>query len=171
MEDGRWKGECECVNVYMCTRMGEWMGEHEWTCVCVCPCVSIYLSGWMDGYVHMCLCLDGWMGVCVCVCLLCAYRGMDRELHMCACMLSCIQVFVTPWTVASQASLSMGFSRQEYWSGLSFPPPGGLPDSGMKSVSCISYIGRWILYHWATWEAQIDNQIHMNEYVCTPNTH
>ena len=43
--------------------------------------------------------------------------------------------FATPWTVAHQAPLSMGFSRQEYWSGLSFPPPGDLPDPGIKPGS------------------------------------
>ena len=46
--------------------------------------------------------------------------------------LSCVRLFVTPWTVARQASLSMGFSKQEYWSGLPFPPPGDLPDPGIK---------------------------------------
>ena len=40
----------------------------------------------------------------------------------------------TPWTVAPQAPLSMGFSRQEYWSGVPFPPPGDLPDPGIKSL-------------------------------------
>ena len=40
--------------------------------------------------------------------------------------------FATPWTVASQAPLSMGFFRQEYWSGLPFPPPGDLPDPGIE---------------------------------------
>ena len=39
-----------------------------------------------------------------------------------------VRVFVTPWTVAHQAPLSMEFSRQEYWSGLPFPPPGDLPN-------------------------------------------
>ena len=42
---------------------------------------------------------------------------------------------MTPWTVARQASLSMGFSRQEYWSGLPFPSPGDLPDPGIKPRS------------------------------------
>jgi len=42
---------------------------------------------------------------------------------------------VTPWTVAHQASLSTGFSRQEYWSGLPFPSPGDLPDPGIKPRS------------------------------------
>ena len=43
--------------------------------------------------------------------------------------------FVTPWTVACQASLSMGFSRQVYWSGLSFPSPEDLPDPAIKTRS------------------------------------
>ena len=42
---------------------------------------------------------------------------------------------VTPWTVARRAPLSMGFSRQEYWSGLPFPSPGDLPNPGMESGS------------------------------------
>ena len=42
---------------------------------------------------------------------------------------------MTPWTVAHQASLSMGFPRQEYWSGFPFPSPGDLPDPGIKSAS------------------------------------
>ena len=46
-------------------------------------------------------------------------------------LLGCVRLLVTPWTVAHQP-LSMGFSRQEYWSGLPFPPPGHLPDSGIE---------------------------------------
>ena len=45
------------------------------------------------------------------------------------------QLFATPWTVAHQAPLSMGFSRQEYWSGLPFPSPGDLPDPGIEPRS------------------------------------
>ena len=48
---------------------------------------------------------------------------------------SCVQLFATPWTVACQAPLSMGFSRQEYWSGLLCPPPGDLPNPGIKHRS------------------------------------
>ena len=47
---------------------------------------------------------------------------------------SCL-TFVTPWTVARQAPLPMGFSRQEYWSGLPFPSPGDLPNPGIKPRS------------------------------------
>ena len=49
--------------------------------------------------------------------------------------LSCVQLFVTPWTIIHKAPLSMGFPRQEYWSGLPFPPPGDLPDPGIKPGS------------------------------------
>ena len=49
--------------------------------------------------------------------------------------LSRVQLFATPWTVAYQAPLSMGFSRQEYWSGLPFPSPGDLPDPGIEPGS------------------------------------
>ena len=47
-------------------------------------------------------------------------------------------LFVTPWAIAHQAPLSMEFSRQEYWSGLPCPPPGDLPDPGIKSTSLVS---------------------------------
>ena len=50
-------------------------------------------------------------------------------------LLSRVRLFATPWTVAYQASPSMGFSRQEYWSGLPFPSPGDLPDPGIEPGS------------------------------------
>ena len=46
--------------------------------------------------------------------------------------LSCVRLFVTPWTVAHQALPSMEFSRQVYWSGLPCPPPGDLPNPGIE---------------------------------------
>ena len=61
--------------------------------------------------------------------------------RMCACVLSAssrVWFFGTPWTVACQAPLSMGFSRQEYWSGLSCPPPGDLANPGIKQASLTS---------------------------------
>ena len=54
------------------------------------------------------------------------------------CVLSCVQLFVTPWIVACQAPLSMGFSRQEYRTRFPFPPPGDLPDPGIKPASPVS---------------------------------
>ena len=53
---------------------------------------------------------------------------------------SCVQLFATPWTVALQAPLSIGFSRQEYWNGLSCPPPGDLPKPGIKAA-CPALVG------------------------------
>ena len=58
--------------------------------------------------------------------------------------LSRVWLFVIPWTVARQAPLSMGFSRQEYWSGLPFPPPGVF--SQPQDGTCVSCIGRWIFF-------------------------
>ena len=51
----------------------------------------------------------------------CVFSGFSR-----------VQLFATPWTVARQAPLSMGFFRQERWSGLPFRPPGDLPDPGIE---------------------------------------
>ena len=53
---------------------------------------------------------------------------------MCVQSLSCVQLSVTLWTVAHQASRSKGFSRQEYWNGLPFPSPGNLPDPGIEPM-------------------------------------
>ena len=61
-------------------------------------------------------------------------------MYVCACVyvLSHVLLFETAWTVACEASLSMGFSRQEYWSGLPFPPPGDLSDPGTEPASLAS---------------------------------
>ena len=58
----------------------------------------------------------------------------------------------TPWSVALQAPLSMGFPRQEHWSGLPFPPPGDLPDPGIEPYRLLRC--RQLLHRWATREAQ-----------------
>ena len=58
------------------------------------------------------------------------------------CMLSCcghVQLFASPWTVTCQASLSMGFSRQEHWNRLPCPPPGHLPHPGIKPALSTSH--------------------------------
>ena len=61
---------------------------------------------------------------------------VTHELYGCGGLVSrSYQTLVTPWTVACQAPLSMGFSRQEYWSGLPFPSPGDLPNPGMEPRS------------------------------------
>ena len=68
-------------------------------------------------------------------------RAGIAKWHVCASSTSLsvhaqlLQSYLTLWTVAHQAPLSIGFSRQEYWHGLPRPPPGDLPDPGIESVS------------------------------------
>ena len=74
------------------------------------------------------------------VCVTAGVQQMLSELNssLNPCMLSCfsrVQPFVTPWTIACQTSLFMGFYRQDYWSGLPFPPPGNLPDPRIEPTS------------------------------------
>ena len=88
--------------------------------------LCIFLSvTFLDVYInHKCVFLKMWhasVTFYVCVCVLSSF--------------SRVWLSVTPWTVARQAPLSMGFSRQEHWSGLPCPPPGYLPDPGIKSTS------------------------------------
>ena len=82
--------------------------------------------------------------------------GMNREssidIHT-TCALSHfsrVQLFVTPWTVACRAPLSMGFSGQENWSGLPCPPPGDLPDPGIKPMSPALQAGSLPLSRWGS---------------------
>ena len=55
-----------------------------------------------------------------------------QHLKLCVLVAKSYPALATPWTVARQAPLSMGFPRQEYWSGLPFPSPGDLPDPGFE---------------------------------------
>ena len=71
----------------------------------------------------------------------------------CAQLLSHVQLFMTPWTVAHQAPLSMRFSRQEHWSGEPWPPPGDLPDPGIELAS--PALAGWFFTINTTWEAQL----------------
>ena len=68
-----------------------------------------------------------------------------------ACVLSCVRLFATLWTVAHQTLVSVGFSRQEYWTGLPFPPSGDLPESEIKTASPVSptlQADSLVLNHW-----------------------
>ena len=63
-------------------------------------------------------------------------KSKGQELIFLLCqLLSRVQLFATPWTIARQAPLSMGFSRQDYWSELTFPFPGDIPNPGIKPGS------------------------------------
>ena len=73
--------------------------------------------------------------------------------------ISCVQLFVTLWTLACQAPLSVGFPRQEFWSGMPFPHPGDLPNPGIKPVSPMSpaLAGGFFITS-TTWEAWLTIQ-------------
>ena len=88
-------------------------------------------------------------------------EGKDNIIHACtlleppsqSCFIECVlsyfshvRLFVILWTVAHQATLSMGLSRQESWSGLPCPPPGDLPDPGIepKSLKSLALVGRFL---------------------------
>ena len=71
-----------------------------------------------EAYMYMCICLVFWF-----------FNKENRKLH------SLVRLFVIPWTVACLVPVSMGFCRQEYWSGLPFPSPGDLPNSGSEPRS------------------------------------
>ena len=85
-----------------------WLGEHMFLREAAGLWTSVKSSLWL---------------CCVCVCV-CVSESLSH-----------VQLFATPWTVAHRAPLSMKFSRQEYWSGLPYPPPGDLPDPGTKPRS------------------------------------
>ena len=71
----------------------------------------------------------------LCMCTLQMYTNSTFLQRVKVKPLSRVRLFVTPWAVAYQAPPSMGFSRQEYWSGLPFPSPGNLPDPGSEPES------------------------------------
>ena len=86
------------------------------------------------------------------------------------CMLSHfshVRLFVTPWTVVHQSALSMDFSRQQYWSGLSSPPPRVHPDPGIEPVSLMSPALAGTLFNTsATWEAhKAPNNMKVNRWI------
>ena len=85
-------------------------GPRDWTCIS-------YLLHWQAGSLPL------------------VPPGESHEVKWSVSHFSCVRLFVTPWPVAHQAPLSLGFPRQEYWSGLPVPSPGDLPDSGIKPRS------------------------------------
>ena len=74
-------------------------------------------------------------------------QGDQMIYSVCSQSLSCVRLFVTPWTVAHQSPLSMGFSRQEYQSGSPYPTPGDLPNPGIKPRSPVSQPDSLLLSH------------------------
>ena len=96
-----------------------------------------------------------WAALRIKVVLLCGEVICTGTGLLCMCVLSLVRLFATSWTVALQAPLSMGFSRQEYWSGLPCPPPGDLPDPKIKPRSPAALASQPDSLLWATGEAPL----------------
>ena len=109
--------------------------------VCHCfHCFPIYLP-WSDGtgcHDLRFLMLWQWQQAHACILRKLTEDFMLKLKRKCLLVTQCVQLFVTPWTVAQQALLSVGFSRQEYWRGLPFPSPRDLPTRNRTRVSCIA---------------------------------
>ena len=122
-------------------------------------------------------CLVWWLWACVGLWShlsnLC-FHGHLAFSYIDACVLSHfsrVLLFSTPWTVAWQAPLSMGFSRQEYWSGLPCPPPGDLPDPGIKPESLMSPgLSGEFLTTSTTWEAPLIQMLLLFSYSVVSNS-
>ena len=78
-----------------------------------------------------------------------------------------VQLFATPWTVAHQVPLSMGFSREDYWRGLPFPSPGDLPDPGSHPIPPASpaLAGRFFTTEPQSFETRLNNRSQMLNYL------
>ena len=89
----------------------------------------------------------------------------SKTLHVCVLSHFChVRLFATRWTVARKAPMSMGFSRQEYWSGLPCPPPGDLPDPGIELTSAASpALTAGFFTTSTTWEAQVSLYSHLKD--------
>ena len=92
--------------------------------------------------------------LCVSLWTVVNYFILWTKIHCCCCCrFSRVRLYVTPGTVARQAPLSLRFSRQEYWSGLPGPPPGDLPNPGIKPASLTSTLAGTFFTTSTTWEA------------------
>ena len=99
--------------------------------------------------------IDRWMDICVCICM---YIYIYIYIYgMCTKLFQSCPTFVILSIIALQLPLSMGFSRGEYWSGLPWPPPGHLPDPGIKPVSPALQADPFPLSHWG-------NLVYMDYY-------
>ena len=87
--------------------------------------------------------------LCCCRWLCCSFVFIT----LCVQSIQSCPIFVTSWTLAHKAHLSMGFSRQEYWNGFPYLPPRDLPNCQIEPVSaCISCLTSEFFTHWAAWE-------------------
>ena len=138
----------------------DWVAELNWNVLIkkCCSCYTIKLKNKPKPVFYSVISFKNCLFMCECVWY--AHKSCMKG-YMHVCMLSCfsrIWFFVTPWTIAHQAPLSMGFSRQEYWNGLPNLPPKNLLDLGIKPVSLMAPAlqeNSLLLSHWGSPEGYI----------------
>ena len=137
--------EWSYVHSYMCV----WVSYiHSYVCVCVYTQSLSHVWPLESGVIYIVICVC----VCVCVCTQSLSRVWPLEsgaiyiviyIYVCVCVcactqsLSCVWLFVTPWTVACQAPLSMGFSRHEYWRGVAISSSRGSSQARDQTLICV----------------------------------
>ena len=100
-----------------------------------------------------------------------ALKAFGVFLHVCVLnRFTVVHVFVTLWIVAHSGPLSMGFSRQEYWSGLPCPPPGDHLSVGIKDVSPVFLHCRWVLDRWATGKASVCSYLSSKSFLISDSS-
>ena len=140
-------GVCDCVCVWLCMCVYMCVCVYMWVCVNICVCIYVCVCMCVCVCVYICVCVC----VYVCVCVTFNYlatlnvltlqttkiflnklfkwasssslKNHNKCVCVCVYTISRAWLFATPWTVARQAPLSMGFPRQEYWSTMRFPSP------------------------------------------------
>ena len=104
--------------------------------ICVCVCLKHHITCSVESYGLNCAIYPHYIHTSYVKCLTSNVTVFEERTFILMCVLvSHVQLFVTAWTVASQAPLSMGFSRQKYWSVLPFSSPADLPTPGIEPWS------------------------------------
>ena len=145
-----WTGRPGMLQFMGSQRIGHnWAAELNWTewiimlnIIHMCMAIFVFCKVALQGFLHLWGCL-------------CSHY-LFVSLHVMCVLSHCspVQLLATLWTVAFQAPLSMGFSRQEYWSGLPCPPRGDFPDPGIEPTSLVSpALAGGFFTTSATWEA------------------
>ena len=117
--------------------------QQQQTCI-FCSCRYFDVLSFSELFIFLVSCVNSWVSHTKLwdgyqICLVTSLRADLISVWVCVRARTVMSwLFATPWTVAHQAPLSMGFSRQEYWSGLPLPSPGALPNPGVEPVSLVS---------------------------------
>ena len=130
-----------CIYIYIYTYVSMCIYIYVSMCIYICMYICIYVCVYICMYIHMQVCV--YIYICKYVYIYaCIYICVCVYIYVCMCifvvvtqLLSHVQLFTTPWTIAHQVPLSMEFYRKEYCSRVPFPTPGDLPNPRIKPIS------------------------------------